>query len=215
MDQTFGFTGGVEYPSLMESAEPVIDRTSKPHLVRKGSMLADSVSTMRSATLHSVSEGHQRVISSSTDRTNSSARPGVNRGAKAVALQTYEERSREATRLLLARGLDKLQEPEDSNIVKAQNGQELLRITKEKEADEERVRLLQDREEELLLNYTKLEETRRIEVNSSSYLLSNRRYVGVYLLFCFSSGKDCAVKIEHIEDNIFISNAVNCKHNNS
>lgn len=167
----------------MESAEPVVDRTSKPHFVRKGSLLADNVSTMRLTPLDNVSEGHQRVISSSTDRTKSSVRPGVDRGAKAVALQTYEERSQEVTKLLLARELEnKSQEPEDSNKVKAQNEQEILRISKEKEAEEERVRLLQDREEELLLDITKLEERQQIEVNNSSYLSQNRRNVSSSLL---------------------------------
>jgi hypothetical protein len=180
LQQTSGFTEGVEYPSLVESAEPVVDRTSKPHFVRKGSLLADNVSTMRVATLDSVSEGHQRVISSSTDRTNSNVRPGVNRAAKASALQTYEERSGEATKLLLARGLEhKSQEPEDSNKVKTQKEQELLRITKEKEAEE-----LQDINEELLLNVTKVEERQQIEVNNSSYLSQNRRNVRSSLLLC-------------------------------
>jgi hypothetical protein len=133
-------------------------------------MLADNVSSMRAAALDSVTESHQKVISSSADRMNSNIRPGVNRGAKAAAMQTYEERSREAEKLLLARRLEnKSQEHEDSNKVKAQEVQEIMRITKEKEAEEERVRLLQDREEELIQNNMKLEERFQIEVNNSSF----------------------------------------------
>jgi len=161
----------VEYPSLVEPAEPVIDRTSKPYFVRQGSLLADSVSSMQDAALDNVTESQQRVISSSADRMNSDVRPGVNRGAKAAAVQTYEERSREATKLLQVRELEnKSQEHQDSNKVKAQEDPEILRITKEKEADEERVQLLQDREEELIQDITKLEERCRIEVNNLSSL---------------------------------------------
>lgn len=161
----------MEYPSLVEPAEPVIDRTSKPYFGRQGSLLADSVSSMRGAALDNVTESQQRVISSSADRMNGNVRPGVNRGAKAAAVQTYEERSREATKLLQVRELEnKSQEHEDSNKVKAQEDPEILRITKEKEADEERVQLLQDREEELIQDITKLEERCRIEVNNSSSL---------------------------------------------
>jgi hypothetical protein len=204
IQQVSGFTGGVEYPSLVESAEPVIDRTSKPYFVRQGSLLADNASSMRVAALDSVTESHQRVISSSTDRMNSSVRPGVNRGTKAAAVQTYEERSREATKLLLARDLEnKPKEPEDSNKVQTQKDQEILRISKEKEADEERVRLLQDREEELVLNLTKMEEMHQIEVNNSSFLSYNRRNIGSSLCcvqggLCYSNGIDCAVKLAHI-----------------
>lgn len=161
----------MEYPSLVESAEPVIDRTSKPYFVRQGSLLADSVSSIQATALDNVTESQQRVISSSADRMDSNVRPGVNRGAKAAAVQTYEERCREVTKLLHAMELEnKLQEYQDSNKVKAQEDQEILRIIKEKEADEERVRLLQDREEELIQNITKLEEKRQIEVNNSSSL---------------------------------------------
>ena len=159
----------MEYPSLVDSAEPVIDRTSKPNFVRQGSMLADNVSSMRAAAPDNVTESRQRVSSSSADRMNSNVRPGVNRGAKAAAMQTYEERSREAEKFLLARRLEnKSQEHEDSNKIKAQEVQEIMRITKEKEAEEERVRLLQDREEELIRNNMKLEERFQIEVNNSS-----------------------------------------------
>jgi hypothetical protein len=126
---------------------------------------------MQAVSLDNVTDCHQRVISSSTDRMNSNVRPGVNRGAKAAAMQTYEERSREAAKLLLARELEnKSQQHEDSNKVKAPDDQEILRITKEKEAAEERVRLLQDREEELVQTIVKLEERRQIEVNNSSSL---------------------------------------------
>jgi len=153
----------------VEPAEPVIDRTSKPYFVRQGSLLADSVSSMQGAALDIVTESHQRVISSSADRMNSIVRPGVNRGAKAAAVQTYEERSREATKLLHARELEnKSQEHQDSNEVKAQEDLEKLRITKENEADEERLQLLQEREEELLQDITILEEKCQIEVNNSS-----------------------------------------------
>lgn len=129
------------------------------------------MSSMRAAALDNVTESHQRVNSSSTDRMNSSVRPGVNRVAKAAALQTYEERSREATKFLHARELEnKSREHQDSNKVKSQGDWEILRITKEKEADEERIQLLQDREEELVQDNMKLEERRQIEVNNSSSL---------------------------------------------
>jgi ubiquitin carboxyl-terminal hydrolase 8 len=161
----------VEYPSLVEPAEPVIDRTSKPYFDRQGSLLADSVNSMQGAAQDSLTESHQRAISSSADRMNSNVRPGVNRGAKAAAVQTYEERSREATKLLHGRELEnKSQENQDSNKVKAQEDPEVLRITKEKEADEERVRLLQDIEEELIQDITKLEEKFRIEAEEKLLL---------------------------------------------
>jgi hypothetical protein len=135
-------------------------------------MLADNVSSMRAAALDSVTESHQRVISSSADRMNSNVRPDVNRGAKAAAMQTYDERCREAGKLLFAQRLEnKSQEHEDSNKVKAQEVQEIMRITKEKEAEEERVRLLQEREEELIQNNMKLEERFQVEVNNSSSFL--------------------------------------------
>lgn len=169
IQQASVFTGHVEYPSLVEPPEPVVDRTSKPYFVRQGSLLADSVSSMLGAALDSVTESHQRVISSTADRMNSNVRPGVNRGAKAAAVQTYEERSREATKLLHARELEnKSQEQQDSNKVKAQEDPEIFRITKEKEAEEERLRLLQEREEELIQDITELEKKCQIEVNNSS-----------------------------------------------
>jgi hypothetical protein len=73
--------------------------------------------------------------------------------------------------LLHARELqNKSQEHEESKKVKEQGEQEIFRISKEKEADEERVRLLQDREEELIMTNTKLEERFQVEVNNSSSL---------------------------------------------
>lgn len=159
----------MEYPNFLESPQPTIDRTSKPQFDGKGSLLADDVNTLQVATSDSVSEGHPKVTSFSSDRTKGIVKPGVNRGSKAAALQTYEERSREISDLLRAEEAKKAQKLEESEL-KAQSEREILRISKEKEAEEERVRLLQNREEELLLNIAKLEEKQQDQVNSSSYL---------------------------------------------
>lgn len=158
----------MEYPNFLES-QPAIDRTSKPQFGGKGSLLADDVNIVQVATPDSVSEGHPRVTSFSSDRTMGTVKPGVDRESKAVALQTYEERSREISELLYAEKAKRAQKLEESEL-KAQREREILRISKEKEAEEERVLLLQNREEELLLSITKLEEKQQDQVNSSSYL---------------------------------------------
>jgi hypothetical protein len=168
--QTCGFTGDVEYPNLMEAPQPVIDHTSKPPFGARGSLSADSMSSVQVATQDGVSGGHSRVFSSSSDRTNSIVRPSVDRGSKAAALQTYEERCQTAYELLHAKGPgNKSQELEESRL-KAQKEWEILRISKEKEAEEERTKLLQDREEELLLSISKLEENHQAQVNSLFFL---------------------------------------------
>jgi hypothetical protein len=150
----------------MEFVQPVVDRTSKPTSSGKGSLLAESTNTIQAAVPGSVSEGHPGLIRSSSNKVNSIIRPGVDRRSKAVALQTYEDRSRVVAKLL--HGQEKLasesQKLEESKL-DAQKECELLRISKEKEADEERVQLLQKREEELLLSITKLEDKQRAQVN--------------------------------------------------
>jgi hypothetical protein len=132
-------------------------------------MSADDVNIVQVATQDSVSEGHPRVTSSSSDRTNGIVKPGVDRGSKAAALQTYAERSREINELLYAEKAKRTQKLEESEV-NAQSEREKLRASKEHEADEERVHLLQGREEELLLNIAKLNEKQQDQVNSSSYL---------------------------------------------
>jgi hypothetical protein len=146
----------VEYPPLVEAPQPVIDRKSKPPF--GGSFSAGNMSSIQVATQDSVSEGCPTVIATFSDKTNSILRPGVDRGSKAAALQTYEERSRAVTELLHAKDklANKSKELEESRL-KAQQEWEILRISKEKEAEEERTKLLQNREEELLLNIRKLE----------------------------------------------------------
>jgi hypothetical protein len=162
-----GITGKVEYPNLLESPQPAIDRTSKPHFGAQGSFLTDNTNMMQVATSDSVSESHPRVISYSSDRTKGTVRPGVNRGTKPTALQTYEERSRGISERLHA---DREKKAQEESQLKAEKEREILRISKEKEAEEERVQLLQAREQELLLNITNLEEKQKAQVNSSSCL---------------------------------------------
>jgi hypothetical protein len=152
----------------MEAPQPVIDRTSKPTFDARGSLSAGSKNSVRVAIQDSVNEGHSRVFSSSSDRT-SIVRPSVDRESKSAALQTYEERSQAVAELLHAKTLaGKLQELEESKL-KAQKEWEILRISKEKEAEEERTKLLQSREEELLLSISKLEESQQAQVNRNSF----------------------------------------------
>lgn len=155
----------MEYPNFLESPQPAIDRTSKPQFGGKGSLLEDNINTIQVAIPDSVSEGQSRVTSFSSDRTKDIVKPGVDRGSKAAALQTYEERSREISEPLLSEIEKRAQKLEESEL-KAEREREILRISKEKEAEEERVRLLQNREEELLLSIAKLEEKQQDQVNS-------------------------------------------------
>jgi hypothetical protein len=156
--RTYGITDNVEYPNLLESPQPAVDRTSKPQFGEEGSFLTDNTNVMQVATPDSVSESLP---------TKGTAGPGVNRGTKTAALQTYEERSRTTSERLHAERAKKAQE---ESQLKAQKEREIQRIIKEKEAEEERVQLLQTREEELLLNITNLEEKQKAQVNSSSCL---------------------------------------------
>ncbi|XP_021934283.1 ubiquitin carboxyl-terminal hydrolase 8 isoform X2 [Zootermopsis nevadensis] len=153
----------VEYPNLMDASQPVIDRASKPPSCASGSLTADSMNSVQVVTQDSVSEVHSKVFSSSSDRTSSIVRPSVDRGSKAAALQTYKERSEAVTELLRAKGLAIKSQVMEESKLEADKEWEVLRISKEKEAEEERTKLLQNREEELLLSISKLEENLQAE----------------------------------------------------
>ncbi|XP_069679100.1 ubiquitin carboxyl-terminal hydrolase 8 isoform X2 [Periplaneta americana] len=162
----------VEYPNILETANlvplPLVDRSSKPHAIRRGSASADKMNIGRMIPVDSVSGGQPRVTGSSSDRTGNVAKPVVDRGSKAAVLQMYEERSRLLSEMLNAKE-NKSQELEAVKV-KAEKDWEILRMNKEKEADEEIVRLLQEKEEKLLREISQLKERQQTEVVEKQHL---------------------------------------------
>ena len=162
------FLDDIQYPNFIDPpilvSQPIVDRASKPQ-VGKGSLSSDNLSTLKNQTPPFVnSGGDSKIIPASSERTNSTERPGVDRSSKAIAMQTYEERSRVASELLNAK--KRLKDLELESQSETNREWEIMRLSKEKEAEEERVQLLQDREEELLRDISKLEEKHRNKVNS-------------------------------------------------
>ena len=83
--------------------QPAVDRTSKPQ-VGKGNVSVDNIISVRVPTPVSVSSGGQsKITTTSIEVIGTPDKPGVNRSSKVFAMQTYEERSRIASELLLAR----------------------------------------------------------------------------------------------------------------